>query len=302
MKIVPASADDAAAVSALSSVVFPDRLLTEAHQRRRIAQAQGEARFWKAEDADGSLAGWSWAGREWHSPDPERGMGGVLVRPEARGQGLGSALWERAEGHLAELGARVVTASSLDDAESRPWIERRGFHVTGTGMSAAVDPRTVAAPEEIPTGAEVVPLSRFAADPRPVFELDMAGSEDEPGDSDWSGLTLESWTRTFWLHPDHDPEISAGVLVDGRLASMSIVFVDAPTRRAANGLTATYREHRGRGLATLAKRHALAQAAARGITRVMTEMDETNAAMQAVNRRLGYEPFAVRLSWRRESS
>ena len=300
MEIVPASADDAAAVSALSAVVFPDRLLTEAHQRRRIEQAQGEARFWKAEDDDGALAGWSWSGREWHSPDPERGIAGVLVRPDARGRGLGGALWERAEEHLDALGSRVVTATSLDDAASRAWIERRGFEVTATGTSAAVDPSTVAAPEEIPAGVEVVRLARFSDDPGPVFELDMAGSEDEPGDADWSGLTLESWTRTFWLHPDHDPEISAGVLVDGRLASMSIVFVDPPTRRAANGLTATYREHRGRGLATLAKRQALAQAAAGGITRVMTEMDETNAAMQAVNRRLGYEPFAVRLGWRRD--
>jgi RimJ/RimL family protein N-acetyltransferase len=100
--------------------------------------------------------------------------------------------------------------------------------------------------------------------------------------------------------PRPRPEISAGVLVDGRLVSMSIAFVDRATARAANGLTATYREHRGRGLATRAKRHALAQAAARGITRVTTEVDGTNAAMQAVNRRLGSEPFAVRLGWRCE--
>jgi ribosomal protein S18 acetylase RimI-like enzyme len=119
MDVVPASADDAAAVSALSSVVFPDRLLTEAHQRRRIEQAQGDGRFWKAEDEDGSLAGWSWSGREWHSPDPERGIAGVIVRPDARGRGLGRALWEAADRHLGELSARVVNATSLDDAESR---------------------------------------------------------------------------------------------------------------------------------------------------------------------------------------
>ncbi len=71
--------------------------------------------------------------------------------------------------------------------------------------------------------------------------------------------------------------------------------MDETTGRALNGGTGVSRPHRGRGLATLMKRHALAEAARLGVTRVITQNDEGNAAMLAVNARLGYTPFAKRL-------
>ena len=57
-----------------------------------------------------------------------------------------------------------------------------------------------------------------------------------------------------------------------------------------NDMTGTLREFRGRGLARLLKLHQLEWAARDGIASVMTENDETNAAMLAVNTRLGYVP------------
>ncbi len=53
------------------------------------------------------------------------------------------------------------------------------------------------------------------------------------------------------------------------------------------------RAPRGRGLGLLVKQRSLAQAAAAGITRVMTQNDETNAPMLAINRKLGYTPLSV---------
>jgi RimJ/RimL family protein N-acetyltransferase len=50
---------------------------------------------------------------------------------------------------------------------------------------------------------------------------------------------------------------------------------------------------RGRGLATLAKSHTLRALAADGVTRCSTGNDEANAAMLAVNHRLGYRPAAT---------
>jgi RimJ/RimL family protein N-acetyltransferase len=51
------------------------------------------------------------------------------------------------------------------------------------------------------------------------------------------------------------------------------------------------REHRGRGLATAAKRWALRAAAERGVTRVTTSNAEENKAMRAINLKLGFEPI-----------
>jgi hypothetical protein len=45
------------------------------------------------------------------------------------------------------------------------------------------------------------------------------------------------------------------------------------------------------------KRHSLAAAGAAGIGRAVTQNDETNGPMLAINRALGYVPFATRFGW-----
>jgi RimJ/RimL family protein N-acetyltransferase len=64
-----------------------------------------------------------------------------------------------------------------------------------------------------------------------------------------------------------------------------------------NAGTGVLRAHRGRGFGLLMKQHSLAWAAAAGITRVVTQNDETNAPMLAINERLGYRPFATSHAW-----
>ena len=61
----------------------------------------------------------------------------------------------------------------------------------------------------------------------------------------------------------------------------------------------TRREFRGRGLARLLKSHSLHRAAEAGVTLAITDNDETNAPMLAVNTALGYRPFARRVEWER---
>ena len=55
----------------------------------------------------------------------------------------------------------------------------------------------------------------------------------------------------------------------------------------------------GAALSELLKRHALARAAAKGVTMALTDNDETNAPMLAVNDKLGYRPVASRLVFSR---
>jgi len=58
-------------------------------------------------------------------------------------------------------------------------------------------------------------------------------------------------------------------------------------------MTATRRDRRGRGLATLAKTASARRAARLGITRIVTGNDRANAPMLAVNRRLGFTETVV---------
>jgi RimJ/RimL family protein N-acetyltransferase len=76
--------------------------------------------------------------------------------------------------------------------------------------------------------------------------------------------------------------------------------VDPGTRRDRNEGTATAAAHHGLGLATLAKLAQLRWAAANGIDQVVTDNDERNAPILAINRRLGYEPFTERRGYLKE--
>ena len=59
-------------------------------------------------------------------------------------------------------------------------------------------------------------------------------------------------------------------------------------------MTGTLRDYRGRGLALLAKRATLVNAAGRGVELVSTENDEPNGPMFMVNEKLGYRPVGRR--------
>jgi len=212
------------------------------------------------------------------------GGGGVIPRvlPEHRRRGVGTALLRRLADHVASLGLPTLRASVDDDA-SWQFAQRFGFtevnrEVEQTyAVTAAPDPGTP------PPGIQVV-----TAQDRPgLWEaaFDGFGREaladfavDTPLD-----VTLERWT-TDWLG---DPMLLA--LHDGDVVGCAGLGLDPDeSTRAENSLTAVRRDWRGRGLAVHLKLRTLAWAHANGITQVYTWTQDGNAAMRALNTRLGY--------------
>src|SRR5262245_32888145 len=177
------SSADAAAVAALRARVHPDQFVTVAGTAHwlRTTPASAHLSTWKVEH-DGALVGWAAASLEPWATDRRRAECNVLVDPNRRGEGLGSALWLAVEEHLGQIGATHVICRSRYDEASKRFCERRGFRLTSTSDTLAVDPRTLPPAPAPPDDVEVRACAGFAADPTPFYEADFAAMQDEPGE------------------------------------------------------------------------------------------------------------------------
>jgi GNAT superfamily N-acetyltransferase len=264
--------------------------------RQASAVPEDKLAYWRAELGD-DLVGWAFAGRDTFAPTETMGFAGLVVHPDHRRRGIGAALWDVASAHLDEAGVRRIVVHSRADVDSMAFARARGFSHEATDTTSAVDPRTLGDAPEPPAGIVVSPHSAFADDPEPVFEADRASAQDEPGPSDYSGMTYADWRRLIWDMPDCDHDLGVAVVASGVVVGTAFLYADPETGRALNAGTGVIREFRGRGLAVLMKRHSLARAAAAGITKVITQNDDTNAPMLAINAKLGYRPLSTGHAW-----
>jgi GNAT superfamily N-acetyltransferase len=289
--------DDIPRAAALRQRAWPESIVTEEGMRHWLAgvPARAELALFAWEE-DGELLGWANAARNWWQSDPDAGILAITVDSARRGEGIGTALAEAGDEHLDRLAVRTTRAGSLDEPGARALAARRGFQEMAAATVSGVDPRTVE-PRAVPAGVELVPFADLD-DPGPVHELDLELSRDIPNE-DYDAIELEEWKATFWKSPVIDDDASLVALVDGQLAGLTMIRIDRPSGRAQNNLCGVRRPYRGRGLALLLKSHSLRRAAELGATVALTDNDETNAPMLAVNRRLGYGPFARRLEWER---
>lgn len=295
--IRPGTLDDVPRAAPMRQRVWPESIITEEGMRHVLAAVPARAQqAMFAFEERGEIVGWATAARSWWHPDPDAGILSMSVDPSRRGEGIGSALAEVADDHLTRIGVRTTLSRSLDEPAARALARRRGFAQVGAMTVSGVDPGTVE-PRPVPAGVEIVPLADLD-DPAPVYELDLEVSRDIPNE-EYDAMSLEDWTAEFWKTPVVDPEASLVARVEGELAGVTMIRVDRPSGRAENNLCGVRRPYRGRGLALLLKSHSLRRAADLGATIVLTDNDETNTPMLAVNTRLGYRPVARRLSWLR---
>ncbi|GAA1396037.1 GNAT family N-acetyltransferase [Kitasatospora putterlickiae] len=214
------------------------------------------------------------------------------VLPGYRRRGAFTALLAAAERHLAGHGVVELYGWVDDEPGSLAFAEARGFTAGRTAHFAARD-LTVPLPPAppLPAGVELRPASDFAADPRPVFEIEVDAARDEPGDVVLDATEYDEWLAGEWRRPDLDHGLTMIAVVDGRPAAFSFATTDGADRYWS-AFTACRREYRGRGLSGLAKLESLRRARAAGLRYAYTSNDATNAPMLAINARLGYERCA----------
>ena len=289
--------DDVPSAAAMRQRAWPDTILTAEGMRHSLEHVPDRAELLMlAWEEDGEIVGWGTAGREWWVAEPDRGTLVVAVDPGRRREGIGSALAAVADEHLTAIGVTTTRAGSVDEPGARALATRLGFTVLGASATSAIDPRTVT-PEPIPGDVRIVPFADLD-DPEALYDLDVEVSNDIPNE-EFDGVSFNEWRNEFWRSPLIDQDASLAAFVGDELAAMTMIRIDEPSGRAQNNVTGTRRTFRRRGLARLLKTHSLHIAGQRGATIALTDNDETNAPMLAVNTNLGYAPFARRIEWER---
>jgi mycothiol synthase len=226
------------------------------------------------------------------SQSPERTAIVVRVLPEHRRRGIGSELLGRVVAHAARLEPPSVSGMVFeDDPDSIAWVTNRGFeeYARQVELSRALS-KTEAEPNA-PNGVELAELdeSRHAE----AYEVWAECYPDMAVSPPIAAPTYEEWLEEEVSGPVTFVALDADRIVG---AAALLERVDG---LAEHGLTAVRRTHRGRGIATALKQAVIHWAAENGFRELTTWTQDGNAAMQAVNLKLGYRPRPAVINVRR---
>jgi GNAT superfamily N-acetyltransferase len=235
---------------------------------------------------------------EAHSPEGHFAAW-VIVDPDCRGQGIGSALWDRLLKGLKENGATRLVSDVLDnDTQSLVFAQRRGFAIDQHFFTYELDLTTFDEPRYLPdinalenSGIRFCALSDFP---------DMLETRHKLYDLNTSDMLENSNTSTPWTYSIFEKSVfqAPWFRQEGQLLAlegdqwigMAAVGLLPETRSAYNEYTGVLRPYRRRKIATSLKVLAARYARQNGAERLLTDSNLRNAPILVINRKLGYKP------------
>jgi GNAT superfamily N-acetyltransferase len=279
----------------------PSRSQAEFAAFLRHAPTFSTREYWIAE-AEGDCVGF---GQLAVDPEGPAARVEILVRPDSRRTGIGSALLEAVQRQAQVHGARVLIGSHATEAGSR-----------FAAAAGAVDKhREVESLLRLPAELVATPVSGYrlrswvGAAPPDVLDSFASAREainDAPRAADeelavWDGARVRELEAALELR---DREVRVAVALDERGEVVAFTELRVPRARDASATaedtavtedTAVVREHRRKGLARWVKVASLRrlQAERPDVTQITTVNAEHNEAIRGLNEALGFRPVAV---------
>lgn len=266
----------------------------EAHKPRII-------RLMVAEDAQGNLLGFNWATRSRFNENSAYFY--VIVRPECRGQGIGSRLYEDVEQAAKDAQLKKLEVSVRDNCPAnRKFADQRGFqeHNHFIGMSLDLmdfddrlyDGLIDQLKAEGFQFTTMEALGNTEEAQRKLYMLNDTAASETPGSGgEHSWLSFEDFREKVcsadWYNPAGQFVVIEGTSEEW--VSMSAITCFQGADYAYNLFTGTDSRYRGRKLAQAVK--VLALRFARGVLKVntvKTHHNALNAPMIAIDRKFGY--------------
>jgi GNAT superfamily N-acetyltransferase len=296
--------DDFRALAQVQATVYPEYPFSAEEIRHEDGTWDHEKFFrrrWILE-AGGGMVGWGQVNHARSSFVPTTYWLDIGVRPDARGRGHGTALYEVALSALRERGAARIRSSAKETmADGIAFLEHRGFIETKRDWESRLFLKDFDAAPFAGARARVEAqgiristlkdeMGRDADATRKAFDLHDAVHNDVPSMDAPTPLDLETWKKRTLEGPNAllDAYFIA-IDADGRYLGLSELerSPDDPTF-LWQGLTGTRREARGRGIALALKLETVRFARERSVDHIKTWNDQNNRSMLKINEALGF--------------
>lgn len=225
------------------------------------------------------------------------------VLREARGQGVGTAIYRQVSDHARSLGkSELETWGFEDDSDGVRFAEHHGFAVVGRSRSLRLVLDDCPPPSiDLPEGVEITTLAERPELSRGIWELLGEAMADIPydGDAPTGPPSYEVFTARDLAGPKYIPEATFVAIQDddvigyGRLA-----WMNRADGIGDHAMLAVRRSSRGKGIATALKAAQIAWALDNGLRELRTGNEDRNASARAVNAKFPYLPLPDQLLYR----
>lgn len=221
----------------------------------------------------------------------------LRVRPNWQGRGIGKALYQTALTHLTPLAPREIS-SQVWHAHPRAlrFLTERGFVEIWRRIDSFLDvagfdfqPYHGLQQQLNAEGIEIKTYAELAGDSerlRKLYELDWALWQNIPYGQAVAKRSLAQFAADEVNHPRYLPD-ACFIAVEGDrfIGYSNLTVVNEGFDVAMTGVLPSYRR---RGIATLLKLYGIRYAQLLGNRRLWVANDSVNAAMQALNEKLGF--------------